>query len=138
MNRLYEMGGDIITPDLSNKFITSISEYEKEIDGEKFREATMSTYLKILKKNPRIPDSMLQVIAWIMGEYGASLPDQKKKMKILDYLSEAAYMPLENEMTRSYILVALTKMHMAVDFEENLKVEVVMDDYVSSKHVDVQ
>ena len=75
MNKLYELGGDLITADLSNKFISSISEYEKEIDGEKFRDATITIYLKILKKNPHIPDSMLQVIAWIMGEYGATLPD---------------------------------------------------------------
>lgn len=53
------MGGDLITADLSNKFISSISEYEKEIDGEKFRESTITIYLKVLKKNPHIPDSML-------------------------------------------------------------------------------
>jgi hypothetical protein len=51
MNKLYEMGGDLITADLSNKFICSISEYEKEIDGEKFREQTVKIYLRILKKN---------------------------------------------------------------------------------------
>jgi AP-4 complex subunit epsilon-1 len=59
MNRLYEIGGDLITADLSNKFIQSISEYEKEIDGEKFRDSTIAIYLKILKKNPNIPDSMM-------------------------------------------------------------------------------
>lgn len=59
MNKLYEIGGDLITPDLSNKFIQSISDYEKEIDGEKFRDSTIKIYLKILKKNPNIPDSML-------------------------------------------------------------------------------
>lgn len=53
------MGGDLITADLTNKFISSISEYEKEIDGEKFRDSTINTYLKILKKNSRISDSML-------------------------------------------------------------------------------
>jgi AP-4 complex subunit epsilon-1 len=51
MNKLYEMGGDLITPDLSNKFISSICEYEKEIDGEKFRDSTIKIYLKILRKN---------------------------------------------------------------------------------------
>jgi AP-4 complex subunit epsilon-1 len=75
MNRLYEMGGDLITADLSNKFISSICEYEKEIDGEKFRDSTIKIYLKILKKNPNIPDSMLQVISWIMGEYGSKIPN---------------------------------------------------------------
>lgn len=73
MNRLYEMGGDLITNDLSNKFIQSISEYEKEIDGEKFRETTIKIYLKMLKKNPNIPDSLMQVIGWILGEYGAKV-----------------------------------------------------------------
>ena len=59
MNKLYEMGGDLITTDLSNKFIMSISDYEKEIDGEKFRDSTITIYLKMMKKNPNIPDSML-------------------------------------------------------------------------------
>jgi len=93
MNKLYEIGGDLITADLSNKFITTISEYEKEIDGEKFRDVTIKIYLKILKKNSNIPDSLLQVIAWIMGEYGATLPDPKKQVKILEFLCDAAYRP---------------------------------------------
>ena len=59
MNKLYEMGGDLITSDLSNKFIQSISDYEKEIDGAEFRDSTISIYTKMLKKNPNIPDSML-------------------------------------------------------------------------------
>lgn len=59
MNKLYEIGGDLITTDLSNKFIMSISEYEKEIDGEKFRDSTITIYLKMIKKNPNIPDAML-------------------------------------------------------------------------------
>jgi hypothetical protein len=60
MNKLYEIGGDLITADLSNKFIMSISDYEKEVeDGDKFRDSTITIYLKMLKKNPNIPDSML-------------------------------------------------------------------------------
>lgn len=137
MNKLYEMGGDLITADLSNKFITTISDYEKEIDGEKFRDATINIYLKILKKNNKIPDSLLQVIAWIMGEYGSTLPDQKKKVKILDYLCEVAYRPLEDEMTRGYILTAITKLHCAIDFLDNERIDIVMFDFEQSKHVDV-
>lgn len=48
MNKLYEIGGDLITADLSNKFIQSISEYERESEGEKFRESTIKIYSKIL------------------------------------------------------------------------------------------
>lgn len=111
MNKLYEIGGDLITTDLSNKFIMSISEYEKEIDGEKFRDSTITIYLKMIKKNPNIPDAMLQVVAWIMGEYGSTLPDLEKKTKIINHMVQVAYRPLEDELTRSYILSAITKLH---------------------------
>ena len=37
MNKLFEIGGDQITSELTNKFIWSISEYEKAEDGAKFR-----------------------------------------------------------------------------------------------------
>lgn len=33
INKLFEMGGDMITSDLSNKFITTLSEFEKETDA---------------------------------------------------------------------------------------------------------
>ena len=138
MNKLYEMGGDLITTDLSNKFIQSISEYEKEIDVEKFRESTIKIYLKMLKKNPNIPDSMLQVVAWILGEYGCSLPDLAKRIKILGLLTNVAYRPLEDELTRGYILAAITKLHMTMAFQENQQIDDVMYDYSKSKHVDVQ
>jgi hypothetical protein len=137
MNKLYEIGGDLITADLSNKFISSISEYERESEGEKFRDSTITIYLKILKKNNIIPDSMLQVIAWIMGEYGSTLPNQAKIVKIMNFLSDAAYRPLEDELTRCYILTAITKLHSTMNFVENPKVDCVMHDYLFSKHVDV-
>lgn len=51
MNKLFEIGGNQITPDLTNKFIASISEYERDESGDKFKDSTIKIYLKILKKN---------------------------------------------------------------------------------------
>lgn len=51
MNKLFEMGGDLIKTDIANKFIKVISEYEKEIDSTKFREQTVKIYKKVLEKN---------------------------------------------------------------------------------------
>ena len=73
MNKLFEMAGDLITQELTNKFIQSIAEYEKQEDGEKFRDSTIKIYLKVLKNNPNIPESLMQVIAWIMVEYGSDI-----------------------------------------------------------------
>ena len=132
------MGGDLITADLSNKFIQSISDYEKEIDGEKFRESTVKIYLKILKKNPSIPDAMMQVIAWILGEYAAKISDQNKLIKIIDFLCDASYRNFEDELTRGYILTAITKLYAIQNFSDNPKVEFVMKNYAESKHIEVQ
>jgi hypothetical protein len=52
-------------------------------------------------------------------------------------LAEAAYLPLEDELSRGYILTAITKLHAAIDFVENPKIEAVMYDYSYSKHTDV-
>ena len=78
MNKVFEMGGDLITQNITNQFITSVSEYYKMEDGEEFRESTIKIYLKVLKRNPAIPESLMQVIAWIMGEYAADIPDREK------------------------------------------------------------
>lgn len=80
----------------------------------------------------------MQVIAWIMGEYGAKTQDQKKVMKIIDNLCEAAYRNFEDEVTRGYILTAITKLHASQGYTDDVKVENVMADYAKSKHIDVQ
>ncbi len=86
MNRLFEIGGNEITGDLTNKFIASISEYERDENGDKFKESTIKIYLKILKKNVNIPDALMQVIAWVLGEYGGG-PKQKDSAKTATYLT---------------------------------------------------
>ena len=38
MNKLFEIGGDLVTADLSNKFIYTVSVYQTEVDGQKFKD----------------------------------------------------------------------------------------------------
>lgn len=72
-----------------------------------------------------------------MGEYAAKMPNTKKIIKILDHLSDAAYRTFEDELTRGYILSAITKLHASLGFQEDIKVQCVMSDYKTSKHIDV-
>ena len=137
MNRLFEIGGDQITQELTNRFIQSISEYEQAEQGEKFRQNTIKIYLKILKKNPNIPDALMQVIAWILGEYGSN-SGQEKARQILNLLSQFSYGTFEDERTRAAMLLALTKLHAALNFEQNEYVSQIMNDYLLSKSLEVQ
>ena len=137
MNKLFEIGGDLITEELTNKFIWSISEYEKKEQGEKFRQSTIKIYLKILKKNPNIPDALMQVIAWVLGEYGSGAPEAKVRT-ITNLLAQFAYGTFEHERARASILLALTKLHQALNFEPNEFMQQVMADYLHSRNVEVQ
>lgn len=73
-----------------------------------------------------------------MGEYGSTHPNPEKRIKVLGHLVKVVYRPLEDELTRGYILSAITKLHAAMGFAENADVERVMYDFSKSKHVDVQ
>ncbi len=72
-----------------------------------------------------------------MGEYGATHPDIEKRNKILKHLCTLAYRTLEDELTRSYILSAITKLHSTMGFPEHEGVNQVMEDFSVSRHVDV-
>ena len=138
MNKLFEMGGDLVTQDLTNKFIQSIGEYEKQEDGEKFRDSTIKIYLKVLKKNPNIPEALMQVIAWIMGEYGPDIPDMEKIEQITEELCHQAYLGYESQHTIGLIVSALGKLHLQTGFQSNPMIERVMADFEGSRHLDVQ
>jgi hypothetical protein len=67
--------------------------------------------MKILKKNPNVSDTMMQIIAWILGEYGSTLPKEEKVTRIIDKLCEAMNRAYESEETRAWIMTAITKLH---------------------------
>jgi len=89
MNKLFVAGGDLVTSDITNKFIKVVS---KKIDKEKFRESTVKIYKNILKKNPSISDPHMNTIVWILGEYlssGEPTPSLEKEHEILNLLCQA-------------------------------------------------
>ena len=97
----------------------------------------MFNHLKILKKNPNIPDALMQVIAWILGEYGVN-QEPAKVEQVLNLLSQFSYGTFEAEKTRACILLALTKLHMALGFKQNDYVSQIMNDYLLSRNLEVQ
>lgn len=78
----------------------------------------------------------MQVIAWILGEYGSNTQEAKVRT-ILNLLSQFSYGTFEDERTRAAILLAITKLHSALNFESNDYVQQVMSDYLDSKDLEV-
>lgn len=138
MNEVFEMGGDLITQNITNKFIASLSEYQQNEDADQFRESTIKIYLKVLQKNPSIPESLMQVIAWIMGEYASEIGDQEKIHQIINQLCVQAIIGYEDNTTLDMIVTALGKLHLAQNYASNPSLESVLKNLSNSKHINVQ
>lgn len=81
----------------------------------------------------------MQVIAWVLGEYGGGVgQDQAKVSKIMSLLAQFARGAYADDRTRAAILLALTKLHATLGFSENDQVESIMKDYSTSRMVEVQ
>lgn len=89
MNKLYEMGADLITQDISNKFINVVCEQEAESSSHKFRESIIKINKKVLKKTHNIPDSHMKVLAYMLGEYVPVTSDTERAKEILGLLCDA-------------------------------------------------
>ena len=61
----------------------------------------------------------MQVIAWIMGEYGPDIPDQDKIDQIIEEFSIQVYIGYENPKTIGLIVSALAKLHISQGFAPN-------------------
>ena len=79
----------------------------------------------------------MQVIAWIMGEYGAEQEDYEKTEQVIEELCNQSYIGYENESTLGLIVSALAKLHIAINYAPHPKIEEVMANYSESRHLSV-
>ena len=123
MNKLFIAGGDLVTSDISNKFIKVVS---KKVDKTQFKDSTVKIYKNLLKKNQTISDSHMKTIVWILGEYlssGEPSPNFEKEHEILNLLCQSVLeRTFEEETTWSWIVIAVTKIHTHMNFSPNAEV----------------
>mmetsp|Transcript_23192 Transcript_23192/g.23088 ORF Transcript_23192/g.23088 Transcript_23192/m.23088 type:complete len:139 (-) Transcript_23192:1353-1769(-) len=86
MNKLYDMGADLIPQDISNKFINVVCEHEAESGSSKFRESLIKINKKVLKKSQYIPDSHMKVLVYMLGEFVPMDSDKERAEEIIELL----------------------------------------------------
>ena len=71
MNAVFELGGELVRSDVSHNLMRLIAEGsgEDEAADEALRKFAAQTYYELLAK-PNIPDVLVQVVCWVLGEYG--------------------------------------------------------------------
>lgn len=116
MNRVFETAADLMNKQLLSKVIKLVAQWNKEAtDSVKFTDYTVSMYMSILESHKVIPDSLLQLIAWVVGEFVKNKDIEKAKKCIL-LLCQVMKRPVLKQETLGWVLHALAKLHHSLGF----------------------
>lgn len=112
MNCVLEQGSELIRADMAHSVMRLISESGGALDGgEDIRAYAVDTYISLLQsKRTSLPDTLIQVISWVLGEFG-DLSNKYSKVEILNELVDLLEQQVEKpELTKAWLLSAVTKL----------------------------
>ncbi|XP_022736019.1 AP-4 complex subunit epsilon-like [Durio zibethinus] len=112
MNKVFEHAGDLVNIKVAHNLMRLIAEGFGEDDDtadSQLRSSAVESYLCILGE-PKLPSVFLQVICWVLGEYGTT--DGKFSASyIIGKLCDVAEAYSNDETVKAYAVTALMKIH---------------------------
>ena len=110
MNAVFELGGDLVRPDVAHNLMRLIAEgsgEDEDVDVA-LRRYAATQYYELLAK-PMLPDVLMQVVCWVLGEYGY-LCTEAPLDAIAERLCDAVERQFTNASTRCWVVCALCKL----------------------------
>lgn len=110
MNAVFELSGDLVQPKVAHDLMRLIAEGSGEDDEESdslLRTSAVESYLKLLEE-PKLPSVLLQVICWVLGEYGTA-DGAHSAVDIIARLCDIAEGHSSDNVVRGYVISAITK-----------------------------
>lgn len=112
MNKVFEHAGDLVNIKVAHNLMRLIAEGFGEDDDAAYsqlRSSAVESYLRIIGE-PKLPSVFLQVICWVLGEYGTA--DGKHSASyITGKLCDMAEAYSNDEIVKAYAITALTKIY---------------------------
>lgn len=131
MNLVFEYAGEHVTPAIVNNFVKLIDEWRDDPDIILF---TLHSYLSILENANNVQDCMIQVAAWVLGEF-SDIAGEDVRERCIDALCRAIAWKFEDDTSRGWILNALMKIS---GFNPSEEVKSTVSRYSSSRKEDIQ
>jgi AP-4 complex subunit epsilon-1 len=131
MNLVFEYAGEHVTPVIVNNFVKLIDEWRDDPDIILF---TLHNYLNILENANNVQDCMIQVAAWVLGEF-SDIAGEDVRQRCINALCRAIAWKFEDDTSRGWILNALMKIS---GFNPSEEVKSTVSRYSSSRKEDVQ
>ncbi|KAL3651019.1 hypothetical protein CASFOL_007422 [Castilleja foliolosa] len=112
MNKVFEHAGDLVNAKVAHNLMRLIAEGFGEDDDtadSRLRSSALESYLRIVGE-PKLPSAFLQVICWVLGEYGTA--DGKYSASyITGKLCDVAEAHLTDDTVKAYAVTALMKIY---------------------------
>ncbi|MBA0744204.1 hypothetical protein Gogos_006839 [Gossypium gossypioides] len=144
MNRVFEHAGDLVNIKVAHNLMRLIAEGFGEDDDNadsKLRSSAVESYLRILGE-PKLPSVFLQVICWVLGEYGTA-DGMFSASDITGKLCDVAEAYSNDETLKAYATTALMKIY-AFEIAARRKVDMLpecqslMEELLASHSTDLQ
>ncbi|KAL7159671.1 hypothetical protein ABFS83_01G043600 [Erythranthe nasuta] len=112
MNKVFEHAGDLVNAKVAHNLMRLIAEGFGEDDDtadSQLRSSAVESYLRIMGE-PKLPSAFLQVICWVLGEYGTA--DGKYSASyITGKLCDVAEAHSADDTVKAYAVTALLKIY---------------------------
>ncbi|XP_052210596.1 AP-4 complex subunit epsilon [Diospyros lotus] len=112
INRVFQHAGDLVNIKVAHNLMRLIAEGFGEDDDtadSQLRSSAVESYLRIIGE-PKLPSAFLQVICWVLGEYGTA--DGKYSASyITGKLCDVAEAHSSDDTVKAYAVTALTKIY---------------------------
>ncbi|WCJ29001.1 AP-4 complex subunit epsilon [Euphorbia peplus] len=112
MNKVFEHAGDLVKSKVAHNLMRLIAEgfgEEDDTADSQLRSSAVESYLHIIGE-PKLPSVFLQVICWVLGEYGTA--DGKFSASyITGKLCDVAEAYSNDETVKAYAVTALMKLY---------------------------
>ncbi|XP_047340759.1 AP-4 complex subunit epsilon-like isoform X2 [Impatiens glandulifera] len=112
MNRVFEHAGDLVNVKVAHNLMRLIAEGfggDDETADNQLRSYAVNSYLRIIGE-PKLPTAFLQVICWVLGEYGTA--DGKYSASYISgKLCDVAEAYSSNDTVKGYAVTALMKLY---------------------------
>lgn len=142
MNVMFHVGGGHVRPEVAYNLIRLISQgtSDNEDEDNQLRQYAVSTFLQSLESSDFLPDIQVQVISWVIGEYGyLCVEDQHLDLtidRIVTLFADLMERPHSNPTTRSWIITGLLKLVAQLDHTPSSVLSLVQK-YTRSRHPDL-
>eukprot|EP00252_Welwitschia_mirabilis_P018924 TRINITY_DN4243_c0_g2_i1.p1 TRINITY_DN4243_c0_g2~~TRINITY_DN4243_c0_g2_i1.p1 ORF type:complete len:923 (+),score=193.52 TRINITY_DN4243_c0_g2_i1:295-2769(+) len=110
MNKVFEHAGDLVNIKAAHNLMRLIAEgsgEDNEDADSQLRASAVDSYLQILEE-PKLPSIFLQVICWVLGEYGTA-NGKYSAQHIIGKLCDLADAHSEDDIVKGYAVTAIMK-----------------------------